>query len=65
MESTIKPAMLATTYVANHHEISRNGEMRWRELASKTIWNNQSESIATIFQTPTTRNRKSATMHFT
>jgi hypothetical protein len=56
--------MLATTYVANHHEMSRNGEMRKSGLASKTIWDNQSESIATIFQTPTTRNRKPATMHF-
>ena len=54
--------MLATTYVANHHEMSRNGEMRKSGLASKTIWDNQSESIATIFQTPTTRNRKPATM---
>jgi hypothetical protein len=54
--------MLANRYVNDHTANTRNGGTSCGCSASKTIWHDQAETIATIFHSPPARNRKSPTV---
>ena len=61
---TAEPQILAKRYVKDHTAKMRNGEPSCGCSACKAIWHDQAETIATIFHSPSARNRKPPTVLF-